>query len=303
MNENKQITVCICTYKRPERLARLLKKMDEQETGDLFEYSVSIVDNDQASSARQAVMDIKEEVKMPVEYCVEPEQNIALARNRALGTAKGDFIAFIDDDEIPDKDWLWNLFTALQQYQAEIVLGPVKPVFETQPPDWITRGKLCERETFKTGTIIKDGKFTRTGNVLFSRKVVDGREILFNPIFGKTGGEDGDFFRRCLKKEYRIIWCDEAIVYETVPPERFRRSYFLKRSILQGSSFAKSSKLKIISYDTVKSAAAIIIYTPALIVLMLTRHDLFMIYLIKYCYHAASLLTTFNFRTTIQRTV
>ena len=37
-----------------------------------------------------------------VKYCVEPRQNIALARNKALQNAEGDLIAFIDDDEFPD---------------------------------------------------------------------------------------------------------------------------------------------------------------------------------------------------------
>ena len=55
MTETKHISVCICTYKRPELLRRLLSKLKEQKTEGLFEYSIVIVDNDRAESARQTV--------------------------------------------------------------------------------------------------------------------------------------------------------------------------------------------------------------------------------------------------------
>jgi succinoglycan biosynthesis protein ExoM len=286
----KNISVCICTYKRPELLRRLLTKLEELRTEDLFRYSVVVVDNDRAESARETAESCKRRLKISVSYHVEPEQNIALARNRAVENARGDFIAFIDDDEFPDEEWLLNLYKAFHEFRANVVLGPVKPYFETEPPEWIIRGRLCERESFPTGTIIRDGKHMRTGNALLGRELFVDNESLFNPLFGKTGGEDGDFFRRMLQKGNLFVWCNEACVNEIVPPERFRRSYFLKRALLQGLSFAKSRKGSLFSFDALKSVVAFLVYTPALLGLLL-RHDLFMKYLIKDCYHLAKVLT------------
>ena len=65
--------------------------------------------NDHRRSAKQVVSEFAATSSIPVFYCVEPEQNIALARNKALASSRGDFVAFIDDDEVPGKDWLWNL--------------------------------------------------------------------------------------------------------------------------------------------------------------------------------------------------
>src|SRR5208337_800579 len=110
------ISVCICTYKRPRFLKRLLGKLADQETGGLFTYSVVVADNDQLQSAKAVVSDFAARSTVPVTYCVEPQQNISLTRNKAIENATGDFIAFIDDDEFPTKRWLLALFEACGKY-------------------------------------------------------------------------------------------------------------------------------------------------------------------------------------------
>lgn len=109
--ENHHITVCICTFKRAELLTRLLEKLNAQTTGDLFTYSVVVADNDSGRSAEPVVAKISPTARMPIAYCVEPQQNIALVRNRAIEHAGGDLIAFIDDDEFPVENWLLSLLT------------------------------------------------------------------------------------------------------------------------------------------------------------------------------------------------
>src|SRR5205814_81024 len=95
---------------RPQLLRRLLHDLNDQQTDGLFAYSIVVVDNDQWESAKEAASQFRELSPIPITYCVEPEQNIALARNRAVANAKADFIAFIDDDEFPTKTWLSTLF-------------------------------------------------------------------------------------------------------------------------------------------------------------------------------------------------
>jgi len=282
------ICVCICTYKRQELLEKLLSSLERQESENLFNYSVVVVDNDKFESARLTVQSHAQQSKIAVTYVVEPEQNIALARNKAVENANGDFIAFIDDDEFPKQDWLLKLYKASYQFHADGVLGPVKPYFEMAPPSWVIRGKLCERESFRSGEVIRKPKYTRTGNVLLDRKLFEDKDSLFNPLLGKSGGEDIDFFRRMMQEGKVFVWCNEAVVNEIVPAERLHRSYFVKRALLQG--VVSSRNLSILSLVTIKSLTAIIIYTAALPVLLLIRHDLFMQYLIKDCNHVGRIL-------------
>ena len=79
---------------------------------------------------------------IPVKYCSEPHQNIALARNKAIENAQGDYVAFLDDDEMPAEKWLVTLFKTCQQYQVDGVLGSARPEFEGKPPGWLLKGKF-----------------------------------------------------------------------------------------------------------------------------------------------------------------
>ena len=124
-NETKHIGVCICTYKRPELLQRLLRELAGQDTGGLFTFSISIVDNDKLRSAETTVLNFAATSDVPVTYDVEPVQNICMARNRGIANATGDLIAFIDDDEFPEKQWLLNLYQAIHRDGVAGVLGPV----------------------------------------------------------------------------------------------------------------------------------------------------------------------------------
>ena len=59
MSPKHHICVCICTYKRPTYLIRLLNELEKQETEGLFDYSIVIVDNDRSESAKQAVESLR----------------------------------------------------------------------------------------------------------------------------------------------------------------------------------------------------------------------------------------------------
>ena len=278
------ISVCICTYKRPKFLAKLLGKLQHQITNKLFGYSVVVVDNDRLESGRSVVESLMIGSKICIDYYNEPEQNIALARNRAVQNVKGDFLAFIDDDELPAEDWLLKLHKSLLLYKADGVLGPVKPCFDESPPDWILQAGLFERPSHNTGTVLHWDD-TRTGNVLLKSQLFHDKENVFNPAF--KHGEDKDFFRRMMEKGFIFVWCEEAPVYETEPSERFKRSYFLKRALLRGSVSLRHRSSKIV--PVLKSFAAFGIYTCALPFLLFAGQYLFMKYLVKDCDHIGRL--------------
>src|ERR1700677_3616646 len=89
------ITVCICTYKRVHLLQRLLNELERQEIAGLFSYSIVVADNDPDESAKPVVAAFAAVSRIQAVYCVQPERNIALTRNKTLENAKGDFIAFV----------------------------------------------------------------------------------------------------------------------------------------------------------------------------------------------------------------
>jgi hypothetical protein len=267
-NASRHVSVCVCTYKRPESLRRLLGELARQDTGGLFTYSIVVADNDYLRSAEAVVSDFTATSTIPIKYCVEPRQNIALARNKALENAGGDFIAFIDDDEFPCRRWLLTLFNTCNEYGVDGVLGPVKPLFEQKPPAWVLKSTIFDRPSYPTGFVINWRK-GRTGNVLLRKEVFESAVQAFRPEF--LTGEDQDFFRRMIEKGYLFIWCDEALANEVVPPVRWTGKFMMKKALLRGMVWQHHPAFG--ALDIAKSVVAVPAYVAALpFALMLGQH-------------------------------
>jgi succinoglycan biosynthesis protein ExoM len=254
-------------------------------TGDHFTYSITIADNDCMQSAQSVVDEAAGSSPISIIYCVEPEQNIALARNKALDNANGEFIAFIDDDEIPDKYWLANLFSCMFKYSVDGILGPVKPCFIQKPPAWIERGRYFERAEHPTGYMLRWNEM-RTGNVLFKKSILENCNKYFDPRL-KLGSEDVEFFMRMTKAGFSFVWCNEAIVYEYIYPDRCTRAYLLKRALIRGSMYPYRSNHH--ARDIGKSVMAIFIYVIALPVIFIINADKSFGYVIKLADHISRL--------------
>lgn len=285
-----QISVCISTYQRPDLLTKLLGGLAQCETGGHFSYSVVVADNDAAESARSVVAGLVPTYPVPLTYCTEPRRSIAHVRNMTIAQSTGALIAFIDDDEFPEKEWLIRLHTALEDHDCAGVLGPVRPYYPAGAPDWVRKGGFFERPEHETGHVMPWPE-CRTGNVLFRRAIIAGVDPVFSPEFG-TGGSDVDFFRRMMGSGYRFIWCNEAVVHEVVPSNRWKRRVLIKRALLRGRNSFRQAGGK--WQGMAKAAIAIPLYSLALPFLQICGHHLFMRYLIKLCDHVGRLFAAFG---------
>jgi glycosyltransferase involved in cell wall biosynthesis len=295
--EGPHIAVCICTFRRPDLLKKLLIRLNNQQTEGLFSYSVVVADNDYLNSAQAVVDAFSKNAHIAVTYCAEPQKNIALVRNRALQNATGDLIAFIDDDEFPEDGWLCALFKTYTAYNVAGVLGPVIPYFEGEPPTWVRKGKFFERPRHLTGFKLNWPE-ARTGNLLFARSILPAISPPFRAQFD-TAGEDVDFFRRLMAQGFAFVWCDEAPVYELVPSSRCNRRYVLRQALLRGSNFSKHPDHRIRNIS--KSLMAVPCYAVALPILALFGEHLFLRYLSKLFDHASRLLAFLGLKLVTQR--
>jgi succinoglycan biosynthesis protein ExoM len=283
----EHICVCVCTYKRLELLQRLLQKLTEQKTDGLFTFSVVVVDNDAEESARSVAGQFASALE--IAYLVESRRNIALARNRAVENADGDYLAFIDDDEFPINEWLLLLYKTCTERGVDGVLGPVKRHFDVQPPQWILKSRFYDRRVNATGTVVEWPE-ARTGNVLLKKHVLTPGEKAFRPEF--RAGEDQDFFRRMIEKGHVFIWSAEAVAYETVPPARWNRGYMLRKALLRGATARLQPTCG--PLDIAKSFLAVFLYAPALPFSILLGQHRFMTLLVKMFDHLGKLLAVFG---------
>ena len=240
-----QVTICICTFRRPELLRRLLLAIKSQENIP-FTIEVVIIDNDPERSAKPIISEVVDFFKdnLKVHYLDNP--NISLARNLSVKSASGKFIVIVDDDEVPNPDWISNLIAVQSKFNADVVFAPVLPEYSYGVPRWVIDGGYFDRRRFKTGTVV-DHKDARSGNVLIRRSILDSEINTsendtgpFDASFGKSGGEDSMLFRQLSLRGALMVWCDEAPVFEYVPLERACASWLLKRSYRTGQIFLRT---------------------------------------------------------------
>ncbi|WP_103062125.1 glycosyltransferase family 2 protein [Actinomyces qiguomingii] len=232
------LDVTVCTYKRPERVSALVPQLLAQ-VRDLegVDARVVVVDNDAAGSARDRLTEGPADARVHV--VVEPSPGLSAARNRALDEAAGrDLLVFIDDDEAPGEGWLAALVEAYATYRdtgAVAVTGPVESVFAVEPEPWVAAAPVFARARRATGTRLRSAA---TNNLLLDMTAVRRLALRFDPRFAFTGGEDTFFTRALTAHAGEIVWCDQAVVTETVPPERACRQWVLTRARRNAETWA-----------------------------------------------------------------
>ncbi|MCR9247382.1 MAG: glycosyltransferase [bacterium] len=237
MMQRRKIAICVATFRRRALLGRLLDGLAILELPTGFDVELRVVENDRDATCRVLVRSWAPANGIRrVRYDVEPERNIALARNRALDMGDADMFAFLDDDEQPEPDWLVQLTRRLQRGDCDAVIGNVEPVYPPAPPDWVQRADLhAKRVSSRLGPRCWQG--TRTANAL-----IDGlwlRHARFRRDYGRTGGEDTELFARLVARGARLGWAPEARVHEVIHEEQCRLRWLWSRYRRAGSVYER----------------------------------------------------------------
>jgi succinoglycan biosynthesis protein ExoM len=230
-----RVAVCITTFRRTNLLQKALEGVSRLKFCNVVapEIEVIVVDNDPALSASGVCK--TSILSGLVRYVAEPRRGIVHVRNRAIAEASNsEFLAFLDDDEVPCETWLDELLATQAKFSADVVAGPALPIYGQGLPEWIKRGRFFERPRYDTGTSLE---FCASGNVLLRSEVFP-NVGQFDDNFQLTGGEDTHFFLRVRRAGYKIVWSNEAVVWETVPRDRATLNWILRRGYQSGNAWS-----------------------------------------------------------------
>jgi succinoglycan biosynthesis protein ExoM len=231
------LAICICTFNRPEGLRRLLEGLDGQifSATAIPQILLIVVDNSPNGDAKQACESGQR--TWPLRYLHEPQPGISYARNRALAAVpkEADFIAMIDDDEVPEPDWLDQLLLAQTRSGADIIVGCTSPSFPATTPHWIAAtGFFCKPQNPETLRELDPDPPAATCNVLMHAKLIIEPGIRFAHELALSGGEDKLLFQSLKLGGYRFAWCGAAHATEFIPAERANFAYMLREAYRRG---------------------------------------------------------------------
>jgi succinoglycan biosynthesis protein ExoM len=249
-----KIAVCICTFRNPSGLRLLLEVIDKQEFDTLLDEYVTIVvvDNDADASAAIVLKWYQRAGRFKLCAQNQPKRGLSSARNSALNApcvGTSEFIAFLDDDEIPSTRWLQTLINSFLDPACSIVIGPVDPIFEAQPPSWIVSGEFFHKRC-KGSKELNEGY---SSNVMIRRSIVEQSGVRFDESLNLVGGEDALFFRELRVRGFFVYCAPQAVVSETISKTRATLPWLLRRWFRAG---ATSARLRNVSNNALRGILA-----------------------------------------------
>ncbi len=239
LNDHLDLTVAIPTYNGESRLPKVLERLRSQFQISHLKWEIIIIDNNSQDNTAQIIQNYQTDwtETYPLKYYFEPKQGAAFARLRAVREANGQLICFLDDDNLPDHNWLAAAYNfALEHPQAGAYGGQIHGDFEINPPENFERiqGFLAIRE-HGTNPHQFDPENLRLppAAALVVRKQawlesVPNRPILTGRVGGiMIGGEDYEALLYIYKAGWEIWYNPAMHTYHQIPHWRLERDYLL----------------------------------------------------------------------------
>jgi len=237
------ISIVIATYNRSDKLKEVLESLLKQETRNLFDYEVILVDNNSKDATKQIVNDFQPRFKGRLKYFFEPVKGKTNAVNKGIHESAGAVIAFTDDDTVVDTQWLWNIVACFKDHPCDGMGGRILPLYPDGAPQWVKDNKKILAGPiviYDYGEEVKKyGKpmFEFLGANFAFKKEVFTECGLFRTDIGpglSTMGEDTEFTHRVLEKGKNLYYNGKALVYHPVDPQRMTLRYIAKWDIALG---------------------------------------------------------------------
>lgn len=231
------VTVILCTYNRAGSLGTALESVVASALLSSMDWELLVVDNNSRDRTREVINDFCLRYPERVRYVFEAQQGLSNARNAAIRQARGEILAFVDDDVTVEPKWLDNLTAALRDGPWAGSGGRILPPKGFAPPPWLALrgpwgqgGVLCA--LFDMGDSAEQlQKEPPYGTNMAFRKEMFEKYGGFRTDLGRCGtgligNEDTEFGRRLMAGGERLRYVPSAVVYHSVPAERLNKRYF-----------------------------------------------------------------------------
>lgn len=241
------ISIIVCTFNRDRFLSDCLNSIADQTAGSRIFELLIIDNNSNDNTADISKSFIARNPEMKVRYILESVQGLSNARNRGISEANGEYLAFVDDDAILDKDYVKQLTQFIRDQPEVTALGGkiIAKYIDGEEPDWMnpySRGLFLSEVDYGNEILKLDGykKYPFGCNmIIHSRFFETGwRFDSTLGVIGKDGGrcEEKVLFRDITRKKHLIYYIPKAVVQHQIDVQRMTNSYVRKLALGLGSS-------------------------------------------------------------------
>ena len=234
-----EFTVAIPTYNGAARLPLVLERLRSQLNTESFSWEILVVDNNSTDNTAQLVKDHQTHwpTAFPLKYCFEAQQGAAFARQLAVRSAEGQWIAFLDDDNLPAPDWLTAAYAFSKDHpQVGAYGGQIHGDYEIEPPKNFKKIQafLAIREHGPTPYRFNPEALNLppAASLMVRKQAwlesVPSRQSLTGKLPGLlVQGDDYEPLLYIHKQGWEIWYAPEIHTYHQIPRQRLERSYLL----------------------------------------------------------------------------
>ena len=231
------VSVILCTFNRSQSLAKTLESLAVSVLPESVAWEVLVIDNNSSDTTREVAESFCQRDPIHFRYLFEPTSGKSHALNRGIREAKGQILAFTDDDLTVEATWLQNLTARLCDGEWAGAGGRILTEKAFSAPRWIPRNRrdaLAPLAVFDPG--LEAGPLNESpfgANMAYRRRVFQeygGFRTDLGPGVGHGNlqkSEDNEFGYRLRAAGERLRYEPSALVYHSVPPDRIKQSYFL----------------------------------------------------------------------------
>ena len=236
---NPDISVVVCSYNRADSLVEAIESLVNLDTQN-FTYEVLVIDNASTDHTEDAVKQVAEKSDCQIRYVMESQPGVSFARNRGIQESNATWIAFFDDDELAEPDWLLQLLTAATENQVKCVGGGVKLKFrggsDRKLRPWV-RVMFGSTDDMEGGRIYDGKRVPGAGNMLIHKEVFE--KIGFFRTDLVEGGEDTDLYHRMRRAGFEAYHTPLAVIHHQIPTSRIEPKYLRSTSMRMGVHIAR----------------------------------------------------------------
>ena len=225
MKKQPFVSVCLATYNRITDLKNCLSALTSQDYPK-NKYEIILVEDGSHSGAKDYVKALKKDnPNLSCSFYWQENQGPAKARNKAISKAKGEIIAFTDDDTVPPPNWISKLVDGFSRHPEVAAVGGIqeedKQELARNPyaryESWITREFYGAKDKeIKGGFEVPTGG---TNNIAYRKSVLD-KYGVFDPYFGIVApgiliaGEDPDLKKRVTNAGEKFLYIPIKVTHK-----------------------------------------------------------------------------------------
>ncbi len=244
-HERPTVSVVVCTFNRAQYLEKALASLVAQ-TLDRSKFEILVIDNRSTDETKRITADASVSAAN-VRYIYEPVQGLSQARNTGWQQARGEYVAYLDDDAIADRRWLEEIVRVFEDVRPRpgAVGGKIVPIWEAPRPTWLSDKValgLTILDWSSTPFILDESRWLAGANITYPRDLLEATGG-FDIALGRKGNnliscEEALLNHQLVARGHRLYYHPRIAVHHHIAAARLVKSWHIKRQYWNGASVA-----------------------------------------------------------------